>query len=185
MTGKSTKANNPLFLNARLNFRKLENYEMERFIKKEETSGYKRLRKAGFRKCLVLIELLLLLTLPTMGFFQDRSNESSAHLYFTVSFFLLVFLLYCVVFPLRASIRLIADAPDDFLDERQIRLRDTTYRVSYQLLAGITTALTAILLGIGVNFTSYPGVTSGLFVSLLVLIIILPTMTLAWREKEI
>jgi len=185
MKEKSTKANNPMNSFAKLSFRRLETYEMERFSKREETSGYKKLRKKGIRRRLVIAELLLLLTLPMMGFFQDRSKESPTHLYFTVSFFLIVFLLYCVVFPLRAGIRLIADAPDDFLDERQIRLRNTSYLTSYQLLAGIVTALIAILLGIGVDFSNYPGVTSGLFVSLLVLITILPTMVLAWREKEI
>jgi hypothetical protein len=49
-------------------------------------------------------------------------------------------------FMLRKSVRLIADAPEEFLDERLVQVRNKAYVLAYQLLGGLLlTALTALL----------------------------------------
>jgi hypothetical protein len=49
-------------------------------------------------------------------------------------------------FMLRNSVRLIADAPEEFLDERLVQVRNKAYVLAYQLLGGLLlTALTALL----------------------------------------
>jgi hypothetical protein len=47
---------------------------------------------------------------------------------------------------LRKSVRLIADAPEEFLDERLVQVRNQAYVLAYRLLGGLLlTALTALL----------------------------------------
>jgi hypothetical protein len=49
-------------------------------------------------------------------------------------------------FLLRKSVRLIADAPEEFLDERLVQARNRAYVPAYKLLSGlILTALSALL----------------------------------------
>jgi hypothetical protein len=49
-------------------------------------------------------------------------------------------------FMLRKSVRLIADAPEEFLDERLVQVRNQAYVLAYRLLGGLLlTALTALL----------------------------------------
>jgi hypothetical protein len=49
-------------------------------------------------------------------------------------------------FMLRKSVRLIADAPEEFLDERLVQVRNRAYVLAYRLLGGLLlTALTALL----------------------------------------
>jgi hypothetical protein len=49
-------------------------------------------------------------------------------------------------FLLRKSVRLIADAPEEFLDERLVQVRNRAYVLAYRLLGGLLlTALTALL----------------------------------------
>jgi hypothetical protein len=57
-----------------------------------------------------------------------------------------VALIFINWFLLRKSVRLIADAPEEFLDERLVQARNRAYVPAYQLLGGlILTALTALL----------------------------------------
>ena len=60
--------------------------------------------------------------------------------------FLLPMFAYLLV---RGSVRVIADAPDDLLDERQIALRNGSYRIAYFLLALIMFFAFGLLSGIG------------------------------------
>ena len=88
----------------------------------------------------------------------------------------------------RGSVRVIADAPDDLLDERQIALRNGSYRIAYFLLALIMFFAFGLLSGIGQATGESPSepspFTSDSFffgVGLLLFIAAaLPSMVLAW-----
>ena len=76
--------------------------------------------------------------------------DLSWNLGFGDSFFSWWFLLPMFAYLLvRGSVRVIADAPDDLLDERQIALRNGSYRIAYFLLALIMFFAFGLLSGIG------------------------------------
>ena len=88
----------------------------------------------------------------------------------------------------RGSVRVIADAPDDLLDERQIALRNGSYRIAYFLLALIMFFAFGLLSGIGQATGESPSepspFTSDSFFFggglLLFIAAALPSMVLAW-----
>lgn len=167
---------------------KFNEYEIEKFSKREESVWYRKLRERVIRRRLVIVHSYLLIALPMAGFFQDRAGYGTPHLFFTLLFFAIVALLIVAYFQLRISIRLIADAPHEYLDERQIKLRNNSYLVSYRILSAIVgpgSAILIILAEVGVKLSEHRGFTSGLFVSVLMILAILPSMILAWREVEI
>ena len=99
--------------------------------------------------------------------------------------FLLPMFAYLLV---RGSVRVIADAPDDLLDERQIALRNGSYRIAYFLLALIMFFAFGLLSGIGQATGESPSepspFTSDSFFFggglLLFIAAALPSMVLAW-----
>ena len=105
--------------------------------------------------------------------------------------FLLVIVAYLIV---RGSVRVIADAPDDLLDERQIALRNGSYRLAYFWLALIMFLAFGLMSGIGEAAADAPSdpspfsTDSFMFGAVLLMFIAaaLPSMVLAWggRVKE-
>ncbi|MFM8969025.1 MAG: hypothetical protein ACKOI3_02060 [Actinomycetota bacterium] len=105
--------------------------------------------------------------------------------------FLLVIVAYLIV---RGSVRVIADAPDDLLDERQIALRNGSYRLAYIWLALIMFLAFGLMSGIGEAAADAPSdpspfsTDSFMFGAVLLMFIAaaLPSMVLAWggRVKE-
>jgi hypothetical protein len=88
---------------------------------------------------------------------------------------------------LRISVRGIADAPDELLDERQIRIRDTSFRYAYYGLGYVVLAL-LLLINFGPEVKMFqPEGNDGsyLIISMLFLCSSLPSMVLAWRERDI
>ena len=91
-------------------------------------------------------------------------------------------------FLVRGSVRVIADAPNDLLDERQIALRNGSYRIAYVLLALIVFFAFGLMSGIGEAAGESPSkpspFTSDAFFfggGLLIFIAAaLPSMVLAW-----
>ena len=88
----------------------------------------------------------------------------------------------------RGSVRVIADAPDDLLDERQIALRNGSYRIAYFWLALIMFFAFGLMSGIGEAAGEAPSEPSS-FTSdafffggplLLFIAAALPSMVLAW-----
>jgi len=57
-----------------------------------------------------------------------------------------ILLIFVSWFLLRQSVRLIADAPEEALDERMIRQRDRSYLVAYRWLAGVGVAMVTALM---------------------------------------
>ena len=88
---------------------------------------------------------------------------------------------------LRVSVRSIADAPDELLDERQIQVRDTSFRYAYYLMGYIAMALMLLMLfGPEVQMFQPEGNDgSYLVIATLFAFSSMPSMVLAWREKDI
>lgn len=169
-------------------FKKMQIHEMEKFAQKEESASFKRLRSRAVRRRMVLAQCLLLLLTPVIAFFQDRSAEGASKVVFSLLFLVCVGGLYVLYFPLRTSVRLIADAPDEYLDERQIQIRNNTYLESYRIFAGVmaVVGLTLVaLISAGASFKSHSTLATGVLVSLFMFMGILPTMNMAWKEEEI
>jgi hypothetical protein len=57
-----------------------------------------------------------------------------------------ILMIFVSWFLLRQSVRLIADAPEEALDERMIRQRDRSYLVAYRWLAGVGIAMVTALM---------------------------------------
>jgi hypothetical protein len=80
---------------------------------------------------------------------------------------------------LRYSVRLIADAPAELLDERLVMIRDRTYLSAYRWLSFVV----GIIMGTAIATDFSFGVDSwwAVFVAIAMVIAGLPSMILAWR----
>jgi hypothetical protein len=88
---------------------------------------------------------------------------------------------------LRIAVRSIADAPDELLDERQIAIRNTSFRYSYFILSYILMGLMVMML-FGPELQMFqPEGNDGsyIFVATLFACAALPSMVMAWRERDI
>jgi len=88
---------------------------------------------------------------------------------------------------LRIAVRSIADAPDDLLDERQIAVRNTSFRYAYFILSYILMGL-MVLMFFGPELQMFqPEGNDGSYVVIAALFASasLPSMVMAWREKDI
>jgi Ca2+/Na+ antiporter len=105
----------------------------------------------------------------------------------------IVFVLIAAVlwWALRMSVRVVADLPEEYLDERQNRVRDRAYVEAYRLFAGVTlVAATAALVLFIVASTddqwtvtlTYGGVMAA-FWTFEGLALALPSMVIALRER--
>ena len=88
---------------------------------------------------------------------------------------------------LRTAVRGIADAPDELLDERQISVRNTSFRLAYLLMGYVVLALLLLMFfGPPVSlFTPEGNDGSYLLISVLFMFASAPSMVLAWRERDI
>jgi hypothetical protein len=88
---------------------------------------------------------------------------------------------------LRIAVRGIADAPTELLDERQVRIRDTAYRYSYLISGFLVLALMIVyLLGpeMSLSVNNAPD-GSFLLIATMFTYASLPSMVIAWRERDI
>ena len=84
---------------------------------------------------------------------------------------------------LRTSIRQIADAPDELIDERQQQIRDNAYLHAYRIMAAVLCVIfIATAFGLRIEFLS-DNQTTGLIVGTLFLMAALPSAVIAWGEK--
>jgi hypothetical protein len=85
---------------------------------------------------------------------------------------------------LRGAVRLVADAPDELLDERQITIRNAAHVLAYRFLATASVLFVGFWLGmeaLGLSEAAHgknPGM--NLLVSYTMLLASLPSMVLAW-----
>ena len=67
-----------------------------------------------------------------------------------------ILLVFVFWFLLRASVRLVADAPEEALDERLIRIRDRSYVIAYRWLALVAVVLVSSLMFFSIFSDSQP-----------------------------
>ena len=159
---------------------------------KNENSKFRWLRPQRNRRILVIL-MALGLVLTSMGSYWPTLKTNlnlSAEVGITVYSVTAIFLIFAMVLGysfLRIAVRSIADAPDELLDERQIKIRDTSFRYAYYGFGYIVLVL-LLLMNVGPEVKLFqPEGNDGsyLMISMMFLCAALPSMVLAWRERDI
>ena len=158
----------------------------------DENSKYRWLRSQRNRRLLVVLMALgfLLISLgsywPTLKTNLKLGSTQEITVY-TVTAVLCVLLVLGGYGLLRIAVRGIADAPDELLDERQIQIRNSSYRYAYIVMGNVVMALLILLVaGPGLELFSPKG-NDGSYILIAVLFTFasMPSMVLAWRERDI
>jgi magnesium-transporting ATPase (P-type) len=158
----------------------------------DENSKFRWLRPQRNRRVLVII-LALGLILTSMGSYWPslKSNlnlsDGTSVVIFSVTAIFVVLALVGGYSFLRIAVRSIADAPDELLDERQIAVRNTSFRYAYFILGYILLGLLVMIL-FGPELQMFqPEGNDGSYVVIATLFACaaLPSMVMAWRERDI
>jgi Na+/H+ antiporter NhaD/arsenite permease-like protein len=123
---------------------------------------------------------------PTLKTNLNLSPEVSVIVYSVTAIFVIFAVVVCYSF-LRIAVRSIADAPDELLDERQITVRNTSFRYAYFILSYILMGL-MVLMFFGPELQMFqPEGNDGsyLVIAALFAAAALPSMVMAWRERDI
>ena len=157
-----------------------------------ENSRYKWLRSQKNRRILVILMALGLFLIsmgsywPTLKTNLNLGPEVGILVYSITAIFIILAVVggYSL---LRIAVRSIADAPDDLLDERQIAVRNTSFRYAYFILSYILMGL-MVLMFFGPELQMFqPEGNDGSYVVIAALFAsaALPSMVMAWRERDI
>ena len=157
-----------------------------------ENSRYKWLRSQKNRRILVILMALGLFLIsmgsywPTLKTNLNLGPEVGILVYSITAIFIILAVVggYSL---LRIAVRSIADAPDDLLDERQIAVRNTSFRYAYFILSYILMGL-MVLMFFGPELQMFqPEGNDGSYVVIAAVFacVSLPSMVMAWREKDI
>jgi hypothetical protein len=160
----------------------------------DENSKFTWLRSQRNRRVVVLLELLGITLIAsgsyfptlTIGVFQ-LSREADIIIIYSVTAIWIILLTLVAYSLLRISVRGIADAPDELLDERQITIRDTSFRYAYLSMGYLVIAL-LVLMFFGPELELFqPEGNDGsyLMIAALFAFASAPSMILAWRERDI
>jgi hypothetical protein len=158
----------------------------------DENSKYRWLRPQRNRRVLVLLMALgLVLTSmgsywPTLKTNLNLGSEVGVLVYSVTAIFVILAVLGGYSF-LRIAVRSIADAPDELLDERQIAVRNTSFRYAYFIFGYVILAL-MLLMMLGPElqmFQSEGNDGSYVVIATLFACAALPSMVMAWRERDI
>jgi hypothetical protein len=106
---------------------------------------------------------------------------------FSVTAIFVIFLTLGAYSYLRVAVRGIADAPDELLDERQIQIRNTSYRYAYLAMGYIVLGL-LLLMFFGPELEMFqPEGNDGSYLAIATMFAFAaaPSMILAWRERDI
>lgn len=137
-----------------------------------------RLRDQGPRRVLVLASALVMAALVFTVFITQNKLR-------TYSEAVLMVLGLVLYFQLRKAVRLVSDAPDELLDERQIALRNAAHTVAYRTLVTLSVVYAVIVVAVTPHGILHPhvsdGVWTGLAWSYLLFASSLPAMVLAWQ----
>jgi hypothetical protein len=158
----------------------------------EENSKFRWLRPQKNRRVLVILMALgLVLTSmgsywPTLKTNLDMSGPVSAVVYSVSAVFVILAVIGGYSF-LRIAVRSIADAPDELLDERQIAVRNTSFRYAYFILGYIIMGLLVLMIFAQElqMFQSEGNDGSYLVIATMFACASLPSMVMAWRERDI
>jgi len=158
----------------------------------EENSKFRWLRPQRNRRVFVLLMAFgLILTSmgsywPTLKTNLGMSGPVSGVVYAVAAFFVILAVIggYSV---LRIAVRSIADAPDELLDERQIAVRNTSFRYAYFILGYIIMGLLVLMIFAPElqMFQSEGNDGSYLVIATMFACASLPSMVMAWRERDI
>jgi FtsH-binding integral membrane protein len=157
-----------------------------------EDPDFKWLRPQRNRRVVVLLMGLgLILTSlgsywPTLKTNLNLSSGEGLIVYSVTAIFVVLATLGCYSL-LRISVRSITDAPDELLDERQIQVRNTSFRYAYYAMGYLVLGL-LLLLFFGPRLSMFqPEGNDGsyLVVATLFAFSAMPSMVMAWRERDI
>jgi hypothetical protein len=158
----------------------------------EEDSKFKWLRPQRNRRILVVL-MALGLALISMGSYWPTLKTNlnlSPGAGIIVYSFIAIFVIFATVGGysfLRIAVRSIADAPDELLDERQIAVRNSSFRYAYFILGYIILGL-MVLMMFGPDLQMFqPEGNDGsyIFIAIFFACAALPSMVMAWRERDI
>jgi hypothetical protein len=158
----------------------------------DENSKYRWLRPQRNRRVLVILMAIgLVLTSmgnywPTLKTNLNLDSGVGLIIYSVTAIFVILAILGGYSF-LRIAVRSIADAPDELLDERQIAVRNTSFRYAYFILGYILMGLMVLILfGPELQMFQDEGNDgSYVFIATLFACASLPSMVMAWRERDI
>jgi hypothetical protein len=168
-------------------------YWIEGTTKKEiegllNNPNFQWLRPQQNRRILVALHSILLLALALGSQYQEFKSWFGQDSWLPLVAMIIAVLLVITSFSLlRVSVRGIAEAPDELLDERQRSLRNSNYRYSYLILGYVIVGF-MFLLAVGPEARPFQedfGDASFAYIALLFTMASLPSMVLAWREKDI
>ena len=158
----------------------------------DENSKFKWLRYQRNRRMLVVLELLGLVVIALGSYYQSiKTNLNISGAVEVITFSLAVIVAIMLTLGayslLRVAVRGIADAPNELLDERQIQIRDSSYRHAY-LAMGYLILVLFLVMFFGPDLRLFePEGNDGSFLLIASLFAFasLPSMFIAWREKDI
>jgi hypothetical protein len=134
-----------------------------------------RLREQGMRRALVVGYAALALLLTASQVWMDWRKGRSYIEIFALGGLLVLY------FVLRKSVRHIADAPDELLDERLISLRNAGYLVAYRWLVMLVLPFAMVVYRLGGQEGGTSRLVSAVAIPYLMLAAALPSMVLAWQ----
>ena len=158
----------------------------------DENSKFRWLRPQRNRRVLVTLMVVGIITVamgsywPTLKTNMNLSSGAEIIVYSVTAIFVIFAVLVGYLF-LRISVRGIGDAPDELLDERQIKVRDTSFRYAYYAMGYLIAGLLILMLS-GPELKLFePEGNDGSYVIIAVLFAFssMPSMVLAWRERDI
>ena len=158
----------------------------------DQNSKYRWLRTQRNRRALVSLMIVGLIAVamgsywPTLKTDLNLSDGTSVVVYSVTAIFVIFAVLggYSL---LRISVRSIADAPDELLDERQIQVRNTSIRYAYYAMGYVVLALLSLTF-FGPELTLFQAEGndgSYLMIATLFAYASMPSMVMAWRERDI
>ena len=157
----------------------------------DENPKFRWLRPQRNRRVLVVLMAVGLVLTALGSYWPAMKSEFDSS---GVSLVVYSILAICVIFVvlggyplLRISVRSIADAPDELLDERQVVVRNTSYRYAYYAMGYLLLGL-LLLMFFGPQlqiFQSEGNDGSFLMIATLFAYSSMPSMVMAWRERDI
>jgi hypothetical protein len=123
---------------------------------------------------------------PTLKTNLGMSGPVSGVVYSVAAVFVILAVIGGYSF-LRIAVRSIADAPDELLDERQIAVRNTSFRYAYYGMGYVILALLSLMIfGPELMMLQAEGNDgSYLMIATLFAYASMPSMVMAWRERDI
>jgi hypothetical protein len=158
----------------------------------DQNSKYRWLRPQRNRRVLVSLMIVGLIAVamgsywPTLKTNLNLSDGTSVVVYSVTAIFVIFAVLggYSL---LRISVRSIADAPDELLDERQIKVRNTSIRYAYYAMGYVVLGLLSLMF-FGPELKMFqPEGNDGsyLMIATVFSYASMPSMVMAWREQDI